>query len=119
MKKHALIVFVGIFIFATQVAPAEAAVPLVLYTNENFFTSEQDAPQSFWRDSAGNFYGVTESGKNFEQRPVVSDIAVRLHAFSIDQARFYVSSFGIITAKNDTVALSIYLARAGWEEELV
>jgi len=44
---------------------------------------------------------------------------VRLHRFSIDEAYFYISSVGLITAPNDLVALSIYLAQVGWEEEVV
>ncbi len=90
-----------------------AAVP-AQYTNTNFFTSEQDAPVSFVQDSLGNFSGVTQTGKTFHQRAVVSDISVHLHNFSIDQASFYVSSVGLILAENDTTALSIYLARVGW-----
>lgn len=106
------------FIFVAAVFPVQAAVP-ALYTNDNFFSAEQDAPKAFWQDVDGNFFGVTRSGKSFEQRPVVSDIAVHLHSFRIDQAHFYISSLGIIMAENDTVALSIYLVRAGWEEEVV
>lgn len=110
--------FLGVlasFIFGALVLPVQAAIPAV-YTNENFFTSEHDAPKSFWRDSVGNFAGVTKTGKTFEQRKVVSDISVHLQRFSIDQAYFYISSIGIIMADSDTEALSIYLARAGWEE---
>lgn len=95
--------------------PAFAAVP-ALYTNDNFFTAEHDIPVSFVQDALGNFSGVTETGKTFSQRSVVSDIHTHLHYFTIDEAYFYTSNFGLIMAESDTVALSIYLARAGWEE---
>lgn len=90
-----------------------AAVPAV-YTNENFFTSEHDAPATFTRDSAGNFWGHTVSGRLFTQTAVVSDIHVHLHRFTIEEASFYISSFGVIEAASDTAALSIYLSKAGW-----
>ncbi len=96
-------------------APVEAAIPAV-YTNSNLFTSEQDAPISFIQDTLGNFSGLTATGKAFTQRAVVADIHVRLHSFAIDQANFYISNFGTFLAESDTVALSIYLAQAGWEE---
>lgn len=103
------------FVTGVVAWPVQAEVP-ALYTNENFFTSTHDAPVSFVQDALGNFSGVTESGKTFTQRPVVTNIQVRLHRFAIDEAYFYVSSLGIILADNDTTALSIYLARAGWED---
>lgn len=94
---------------------AFAAVP-TWYTNDNFFQSEQDAPVSFTQTAPGTFTGFTTTGKIFYQMPVVADMHVHLHRFSIDSAYFYISSFGVISAPSDTVALSIYLARAGWEE---
>jgi hypothetical protein len=100
------------FIFGAMVAQVYAAIPAI-YTNENFFTTEHDAPASFTQDSFGNFSGLTISGKLFTQKKVVTDLAVRLHLFTIDQAHFYVSGQGIIQADTDTVALSIYLARIG------
>jgi hypothetical protein len=98
--------------------PVWAAVPNV-YTADNFLLSEHDQPKSFWSDGAGGFGGVTMSGKSFTQQPVVADMHVGLQRFSIDDASFYVSNLGLIYAETDTVALSIYLARAGWEEEVV
>lgn len=95
--------------------PVSAAVPMV-YSNDNFYTAEHDAPVSFSRDAFGNFSGHTVSGKLFTQTAVVSDIHVRLQRFSIDSAYFYISSYGLITATSDLEALSIYLALAGWEE---
>jgi len=100
------------FIFGLMVSPVQAAIP-TLYTNENFFTSEQDAPVSFTQDIFGNFSGLTTTGKTFTQNKVVADIAVHLHSFTIDQAHFYISSLGIIQADSDTTALSIYLAMVG------
>ena len=90
-----------------------AQVP-ILYTNENFFSSQHDMPVSFERDSQGNFRGVTVSGKLFRQTAIVSDLHVHLQRFEIDEAHFYISSFGVIAASTDTVALSIYLSRANW-----
>lgn len=100
------------FMFGVLVSPVQAAIP-ELYTNENFFTSEHDAPVSFTQDSLGNFSGLTVSGKVFTQSKVVADLAVHLHYFTIEQAHFYISSLGIIEADSDTVALSIYLAMVG------
>ena len=111
------VIFLSVLLVSLVAWPVQAAIPVV-YTNENFFTSKHDAPVSFERDAFGNFSGVTESGKLFTQRPVVTDIQVRLHRFAIDEAYFYVSSLGIILADSDTTALSIYLARAGWDEEV-
>lgn len=98
--------------------PVEAAIPTT-YTNDNFLTAIHDRPASFSRLADGSFMGVTESGKTFTQRPVIADMHVGLECFSIDEARFYVSNLGLITASTDTVALSIYLVRAGWEEQTV
>ena len=117
MNKVLLSVLIVSFVAGAVAVPVQAEIP-ALYTNENFFTSKHDAPVSFVQDALGNFSGVTESGKTFTQRPVVTDIQVRLHRFAIDEAYFYVSSLGIILADNDTTALSIYLARVGWEEEV-
>ena len=98
------------FLFGMTVLPAQAAIP-ALYTNNNFFTSEYDSPVSFVQDALGNFSGVTETGKTFYQRSVVVNISVHLHHFAIDDAYFYISSYGIILAESDTAALSIYLTR--------
>jgi hypothetical protein len=104
-----LAVLVALFIPSV----AAAAVPLT-YTNENFWTSPQDKPVSSEQDSAGNFTGLTETGKTFAQRKIVFNIAVRLQHFTIDDAGFYMSDEGIIEANNDLQALSIYLTRVGW-----
>ena len=101
-------------LLGSSAVPVWAAVPDV-YTADNFLLTEHDQPKSFWQDGVGGFGGVTETGKVFTQRPVVADMHVGLQRFSIDQASFYVSNLGLIYADSDTVALSIYLARAGWE----
>ncbi len=93
-------------------SPAMAAIPAT-YTNDNFWVSEHDKPQSFTQDALGNFSGTTETGKVFYQRNIENTLAVRLQRFSIDEAYFYVSDRGIIIAPTDTVALSIYLSRVG------
>ncbi|MCB9812233.1 hypothetical protein H6778_01090 [Candidatus Nomurabacteria bacterium] len=114
MKSFGLNLVLSVALFGVAF-PLYAAVPAT-YTNENFFTSEQDAPVTFTQAADGSFSGMTEGGKTFYQRPVVSDIHVHLHRFSIDEAHFYISSLGLILADSDTVALSIYLARAGYIE---
>ncbi len=110
MKQFGAVAVLLVVVYLTTALSVQAAIP-TLYTNDNFFTSEHDAPVSFNRDVLGNFYGVTESGKDFYQRAVVTSIAVHLQCFSIDEAYFYISGEGIILAQNDTVALSIYLSR--------
>jgi hypothetical protein len=98
--------------------PAEASIPQT-YTNNNFLTATHDRPATFTRQADGSFTGMTATGKTFTQRPVIADMHVGLECFSIDEARFYVSNLGLITATTDTEALSIYLARAGWEDQSV
>lgn len=87
---------------------SEAAIPDV-YTNENFTTSEHDKPLYFSIDALGNVEGMTETGKWFWQRNVSNTFGIRLQKFIIDQAFFYISDQGIITANTDLEALSIYL----------
>jgi hypothetical protein len=108
----------GLLVFClmlVSVHPVSAIVPSV-YTNANFFLMTHDKPVSFTQDPFGNFSGFTESGKYFTQRTVTSSVQVRLQRFAIDEAHFYVSNLGVIEAETDTIALSIYLARAGWED---
>jgi len=101
-----------IIFWCAVVINVHAAVP-AMYTNENFFTSTHDRPVSFTQDSAGNFFGTTQTGKRFEQRVITNALNIRLQRFMIDEAFFYISDKGIITAPSDTVALSIYLTRTG------
>ena len=111
MKKFTGVTLaVVMLVYITSVASVWAAIPN-LYTNDNFFTSEHDAPVSFTQDKVGNFSGRTQTGKYFYQRSVVTTMSVHLQYFSIDEANFYISSRGIILAKTDTVALSIFLSR--------
>jgi hypothetical protein len=114
MKRFSSLWLAGFLLVSVPVS-VSAYIPAI-YTNENFFTSQHDAPVSFVQDNLGNFSGVTQTGKTFTQRAVVSDLHVRLHRFSIDEAFFYVSSVGIIVAESDAVALSIYLTRSGYDE---
>ena len=102
--------FVSVLVLAAAL-PVSAQIPET-YTNDNFWSSEHDQPLSFSRDSWGNFYGVTVSGKFFAQVHIDNDFGIRLQKFSIDQAYFYVSDRGIIRADTDLVALSIYLSSA-------
>ena len=87
-----------------------AAIPDI-YTNNNYQTSEHDKPLSFNVDSLGNVEGVTETGKKFTQRNVSNSYGIRLQKFSIDQAFFYISDQGVIFAKDDLEALSVYLSK--------
>lgn len=112
--------FLGIsvasFCFILVMVPLAYAGQYPWYTNDNFYSVRHDAPESFWSDGSGGFVGRTQTGKIFYQTPVVSDMQVRLQRFSIDDAFFYISSLGLIRANSDAEALSIYLARAGWED---
>lgn len=101
-----------LLVFIATATPTVAAIPST-YTNDNFWTSEHDKPQSFTQDAFGNFSGTTEAGKVFYQRNIENTLSVRLQRFAIDEAFFYVSDRGIIIAPTDTVALSIYLTRVG------
>lgn len=96
--------------FYLLINPVSAAVPAV-YTNDNLWESEHDIPVSFTQDSQGNFYGFTATGKSFKQVIIENSLGIRLQKFSIDEAFFYVSDQGIITAESDIVALSIYLSQ--------
>jgi len=58
----------------------------------------------------GGFYGTTEDGTAFTQKPITNDLGIRLHKFQIDSAFFYVSDRGVIYAENNLMALSMYLA---------
>lgn len=107
MKK----VLLAVFLLLTTTLPTDtvsAAIPAV-YTNDNFFLSEQDTPVSFEQDILGNFYGQTTTGKIFSQINIENTLGVRLQKFSIDEAYYYITDRGIITAQNDITALSIYL----------
>ncbi len=88
---------------------SEAAIP-DLYTNENIWNSEHDKPLSFVIDAAGNFEGITQTGKVFRQTTIANTGSIRLQRFSIDEAFYYISDRGIIIATTDTQALSLYLA---------
>lgn len=87
-----------------------ASVPVV-YTNDNFFSSYHDAPVSLFQYETGGFFGYTETGKFYKQLPIHNLYTIKLHRFYIDDAYFYVSDRGIITASDDLVALSIYMSR--------
>jgi hypothetical protein len=78
------------------------------YTNQNFWTTAHEAPAWFESDGAGGFYGETEEGTMFTQKPVTNSFNIKLHKFSIDAAYFYISDKGVIKAPNDLIALSIY-----------
>ena len=108
MLGGGIVGFVAGVALAIAAAPALASIPAV-YTNDNIWTSTHDQPVSFERDLEGNFFGYTQTGKSFSQINIENSLNIRLQKFSIDEAFFYVSDRGIITANSDIVALSIYL----------
>jgi hypothetical protein len=111
MKQRLVrLVVLGSLILEVVAFPVSAAIPAT-YTNDNFFTSEHDAPASFTQDTFGNFTGMTISGKLFYQTNITNSFNIRLQRFSIDEAFFYISDRGVIVADTDTIALSIYLTR--------
>jgi hypothetical protein len=100
----------SLILFFTSLSVQAAEIPET-YTNENFWTSTHDQPVSFEQDEAGNFSGITVTGKTFTQKNVVNNASIRLQRFAIDEAFFYISDRGIIVAFTNTIALSIYLNR--------
>ncbi|MBP6881650.1 MAG: hypothetical protein KBC35_03415 [Candidatus Pacebacteria bacterium] len=109
-RRLGRLLVLGSLILEIVAFPVSAAVPAT-YTNDNFFTSEHDAPVSFEQDALGNFTGMTVSGKLFYQTNITNSLNIRLQRFSIDEAFFYISDRGMIVADTDTIALSIYLSR--------
>ena len=107
MKKVLLIAF-SLLAASIPTGAAFAAIPDV-YTNDNFFLSDHEVPTSFEQDLLGNFYGRTTTGKIFSQVNIENSLGVRLQKFSIDEAYYYITDRGVITAQNDITALSIYL----------
>lgn len=81
------------------------------YTYDNFFTVTHEPPAWFLMDASGGFYGETTGGHPFTQVPIINDVGVRLHKFSIGTAFFYISDRGVIAAESDVKALSIYFGR--------
>ena len=118
MNEGKLLLSLGILTLLTiglwcaTVVYVQAAVPAT-YTNDNYWTSEHDAPAEFVGTGQGSYYGYTKTGKYFEQTLLTNSYDVRLFRFSIDKAFFYVSDRGVIKANSDVAALSIYLSRVG------
>lgn len=79
------------------------------YDEDSFWNSTHEQPAWFVSDDSGGFFGETVNGTVFTQRPVANDINLRLHKFVIGTAYFYISDRGIIRAKSDLSAISIYL----------
>lgn len=84
------------------------AVAVGFYDMDNFWTTAHEAPAWFETDGAGGYYGATVAGTAFSQHPIFTNSGVRLHKFAIGTAFFYISDRGVIKAKNDLHALSIY-----------
>lgn len=89
---------------------AYTSIPAI-YTNENFQVSRHDVPTWLYQDQKGGFYGGTETGKLFRQYPITNELGIKLMRFEIDEAFFYITDRGIIWAKDDLIALSIYVSR--------
>jgi hypothetical protein len=70
----------------------------------------QEKPVWFAADTMGGFYGATESGYTFTQRPVANEWGIRIHKFMIGTTFFYISDRGVIDAPDDLAALSIYFS---------
>ena len=99
-------------LFASLLPVLVHAETTVRYDQTNFWTLEHEVPATFTRTTLGGFYGYTTSGRMFRQEPVLAATTdVRLHRFEIDDAFFYISDRGIITATSDLGALSIYHTR--------
>ncbi len=96
---------IGLFVFVAILIPHVAGA---FYTNQNFWTTEHEAPAWFEADGQGGFYGETVAGTAFTQKPITNSFNIKLHKFSIDAAYFYISDRGVIQAPNDLMALSIY-----------
>lgn len=109
MVMNIRLILMTILLFVVPLSTSAFYLP-DSYTNSNFSQSYHDVPESFSRDSSGNFSGVTSAGKVFTQQYVTASISVRLQRFAIDDAYFYVSSKGIINAESDIQALSMYLS---------
>jgi len=105
-----VILTAGVILFLSSLNAQAAEIPKT-YTNDNFWSSPHDQPVTFERDSAGNFSGITVTGKVFTQKNITNSANIRLQRFAIDEAFFYISDRGIIVAPNNTRALSIYLNR--------
>lgn len=83
---------------------------LAATTMDSIWVVPHEQPTALVIDAVG-FYGSTESGELFMQRPLVTDPSIRIHKFTIGSAFFYVSDRGFIKASSDLVAISMYLAR--------
>lgn len=81
-----------------------------VYTQENITTEYHEAPAHFEVTDAGEMVGATVSGMPFRQRNISNELGVRLQRFEIGLAHWYISDKGIIWAKNDITALSVYLS---------
>lgn len=109
MQKILLISFgVGMLQLLLLVGVAQAFT----YTNENFATTPHERPVSFEGNQTVGFRGYTESGRLFTQTPIENNLGFRIHKFVIDEAFFYITDRGIITAPNDLTALSMYFTIA-------
>lgn len=83
---------------------------LILCTNANWHELERcTAPVEELRVTPDGFEGTLTSGVAFSQKPVLSDPGVQLHRFQMEEVAWYISDRGIIDAKSDLQALSIYL----------
>lgn len=98
--------FLGFFMIAFLFPSLAGA----FYDNSLFDNSYQSQPVWFTQDSDGGFYGEMMDGQKFTQKPIANDYMLRIHKFSMGTAFFYVSDKGVIRAKGDLAAISIYLS---------
>ena len=102
--KNRLVVVVVAFVLSIQGAQAFSGF------KDSPLLSEK--PRWFQAGSLGGFYGETEQGTYFSQRPVANAASIRLHKFTIADVYFYVSDKGVIYAESDLEALSVYFTLA-------
>lgn len=94
--------------FIAFLAPIPAAAS---YGADFALDGEHSAPASFNDDGNGGFFGTTIDGYAFTQKPVLNQLQLKLHKFTIDEAFFYIGKNGAFTAHSDLAAVSILLSQ--------
>ncbi|MFT5036938.1 MAG: hypothetical protein ACI9VM_000508 [Candidatus Azotimanducaceae bacterium] len=88
-----------------------SAAVLDASTNSVFLANEFEKPATLTLDGNGGFYGYTETGLQYTQKPITNTFGVKLHKFTIADEFFYMTDQGRIDAPDDLTATSIYLSR--------
>ncbi len=94
----------GIGLLFTVCLPVQA----FYYTNQNFLNLDHETPVYFETTYSGGFWGYTDTGREFTQKPIINDLDLRIHRFTIDEVFFYITDRGPIFAESDLQAVSIY-----------